>query len=120
MDRIGFSITGSSCWTMGLDLSEVGLVEFDGFEVELSFLTWVFKLFNVEFVMDFVSLVLFLDDELVVVRLRSLVWFFVEPSFMVLVWFLDERVIIGFVVWGDFVWFFFNREDVIFFLIGRS
>lgn len=95
MGCMGFWMMGSSWWTMGLDLSEVGLVEFDGFEVELSFLVWDFIMGNVELVM---GLVLFLGDEVVVVRFgRSLVWFNFELSFM----------IVGLV---DFVvWFFFLK-----------
>lgn len=58
-----------------LGRSEVGLVEFDGFEVELSFLSWVLIVGKVEFVVGLISLVLFLGNELV---LMSLVWFLVE------------------------------------------
>ena len=116
MGCMGFWIMGSLCWTiMGLDLSEVGLVELDGFEVELSFLDWDFIMGNVESVM---GLVLFLGDE--VVRFgRSFVWFNFELSFMIFglaVRFSDERVVVV-----DFVvWFFFWGEDDIFFLTGRS
>lgn len=95
MGCIGFWTIDSLFESFGLVLSEVGLVEFDGFEVELN-------LVLVEVVVGLMSLVLFLGNEMVFVRLRSLVWFFGEPFLMVLVWFFDERLL------------------EIFFLIGKS
>lgn len=67
--------------------SEVGLVEFDGFEVELSFLSWVLIVGKFESVVGLMNLVLFLGNEILDVSLRNSVWFLVELSMVVLVWF---------------------------------
>jgi len=67
--------------------SEVGLVEFDGFEVELSFLSWVLIVGKFESVVGLMNLVLFLGNEILDVSLRYSVWFLVELSMVVLVWF---------------------------------
>lgn len=105
---------------------ELGLVEFEAFEVELSFLSLILMVGMVslaESILGFRSLVLFLVDA--DVRLISFVWFFAKPDvvFNKLVWFLAEFV----VVLMDLVWFlvvglmsldWFLVAAVSFFLIG--
>lgn len=98
--------------------SEVGLVEFDGFEVELSFLSWVLIVGKLESVVGLMSLVLFLGNEILDVSLRNSVWFLVELSMVVLVslvWFLDDPL----VGLSSLVWFLtVEMVELVFFLIG--
>lgn len=85
---------------------ELGLVEFDGFEVELSFLSLILMIgmvSMVEFLLGLMSLVLFLVDSKVT-SFISFVWFLAKPDvvFNNLVWFLAESVV---AVLINLVWF---------------
>lgn len=78
-----------------LEVSELGLVEFEGLDVELSFLRAILMVGGdddlVELVVDLMSLVWLLEDKL---GLSSLVWFLEERlGLMSLVWFLEDWVV---------------------------
>lgn len=75
--------------------SELSLVEFEGLDVELSFLRAILMVGGdddlVELVVDLMSLVWFLEDKL---GLSGLVWFLEERlGLMSLVWFLEDWVV---------------------------
>lgn len=89
---------------------ELGLTEFEDFDVELSFLSSIFLVGDedvlVELELDLISLVWFLKERL---GLRSLVWFLEDRLDLIsLVWFLEEDKV-GLI---SLVWFLEERELV--------
>lgn len=108
---------------------ELGFVELSDFEVELSFLSWVFTEVR-DSMVGLMSLVLFfLKFAESGVNLIGLVWFLAESDFDLinLVWFLPEFSVdlinlVWFLVGFDkglinFVWFFLLIIEVDFFLV---